>query len=386
MIMNETQEARARQQAVREAMAAEGIDVLITGASSQLEFRGILRYLANYYLPVFEEYLVIPLNGPVTFFAHDPSGADYAANSGAVDEIRIIPGNEYNPDPGKSVAGFVKSLAPKTVAAAGQPGISENFFRSLARHMGGAPLKDFTDALNAIKMVKSPAEIALTETAVKLNDDVLRYYMRFVKAGGREMDAIIESSAYTLKNGGEDLYWMASSGKVPHLAYMAEARRKRHVWQQGDYHYAILEHSATGGHWGEIMQLISFGEPKAEYRKAFDAVIEAIRAAAAMIKPGNTVGMVAAASDAVLVNHGYMKPRPAGAPAGAIGHSQGVDVWEFPRITADDPTVIRPNMRFNMHPAAVLPDGAKITYCDCWISTETGARRLTSLPYEFIVV
>ena len=126
MIMNETQETRARQQAVRKAMAAEGIDVLITGASSQLEFRGILRYLANYYLPVFEEYLVIPLDGPVTFFAHDPSGADYAANSGAVDEIRIIPGNEYNPDPGKSVAGFVKSLAPKTIAAAGQPGISEN--------------------------------------------------------------------------------------------------------------------------------------------------------------------------------------------------------------------------------------------------------------------
>lgn len=386
MTANETREARARQQAVREKMAEQGIDVLITGSSCQLEYRGILRYLANYYLPVFEEYLVIPQNGPVTFFAHDPSGASYAANSGAVDEVRIIPNHEYNADPGKCVAEFVRSLSPKSVAAAGQPGISENFFRSLARHLDAAPFTDFTDALNAIKMVKSPAEIALTEAAVKLNEDVLRHYLQYVKPGNREMDAIIDASAFTLKIGGEDMYWMVSSGPVPHLAYLAEARRKQHVWQPGDYHYIILEHSAAGGHWGETYQLVSLGEPKPEYVTAMRAVDEAIQAAADAIRPGATVGSVAEASDKTLVRLGYATPRPQGTPAKAIGHSQGVDVWEFPRIAADDPTVILPGMRFNMHPSVALPDGAVITHCDCWISTETGARRLSTVPCEILTV
>ena len=385
-MFDEKQEVRARQKAVREKMAETGIDLLITGASCQLEFRGVLRYLANYYLPVFEEYLVIPLNGPVTFFAHDPCGAQYAANSGCVDEIRVIPGNEYNADPGKCVAEFVKSLSPKSLATAGHAGLSENFFRSLARHLPNPPFADFTDALNSIRMVKSPWEIKLTEEAVALNEDAFRFYLQFVKPGNREMDAVLEASAFTLKNGGEDLYWMASSGTIPHLAYLAEARRKKHVWQPGDYHYIILEHSSTGGHWGETTHLLSLGEPKQEYARAFKAIGEAQRAAAAMIRPGAEVGTVADASDRTLVELGYASPRAPGAPAAAIGHSQGIEVWEFPRIVSGDTTVIRPGMRFNIHPAITLPDGAKITSCDCWISTETGARRLSTLPYEIIAV
>ncbi len=47
-------------------------------------------------------------------------------------------------------------------------GVIAGFGGEIARirymHRGGAPLNDFTDTLNAIKMVKSPAEIALTET------------------------------------------------------------------------------------------------------------------------------------------------------------------------------------------------------------------------------
>ena len=379
-------EVRGRQEAVRERMAAANIDVLVTGSSAQLEFRGLLRYLADYYLPVFEEYLVIPLDGPVTFFAHDPSGAAYAANSGTVDDIRIIPGHEYNTDPGKCVATFVKSLTSKTVATAGGAGISANFFRSLTRHLAAMPLADFTDELVALRMVKSPSEIALSEAAVKLNEDVFRFYLNLVKPGGRELDAVREATDFTYANGGEDVYWMASSDAVPHLAYLAEARRKRHVWARGDYHYIVLEHAAEGGHWGETTHLISLGEPKKAYADAFKAVGEAQKAAAAVIRPGAAVGEVADASDDTLIKSGYASPREAGTPGKAIGHSQGADVWEFPRIVSGDPTVILPGMRFNIHPAVILADGAVITSCDCWISTETGARRLSAMPYEILVV
>lgn len=380
------QELRGRLEAVREAMAEAGMDVLITGSSAQLEHRGILRYLADYTLPVFEEYLVIPLNGPVTFFAHDPCGAAHVADSGTLDDIRIIPGHEYNSDPGKCVAEMVKGLGPRTIAVACLAGISAKFFNSLSRHLGTAAFTDFTDRLNAIRMVKSPLEVALSEAAVRLNEDTFRFYLQQVKPGNRELDAVTDASTFALRNGGEDVYWMASSGPVPHLAYLATARRRNYVWRQGDYHYAVLEHSATGGHWGETTHLVCLGEPKPEYAKAFQAVGEAQRAAASMITPGGTVGALADASEAALAGLGYAAARTPGSAPVAIGHSQGADVWEFPRIVSGDATMIRPNMRFNIHPAVTLPDGAVITSCDCWISTDTGARRLSTLPYEIIAV
>ena len=43
-------------------------------------------------------------------------------------------------------------------------------------------------------------------------------------------------------------------------------------------------------------------------------------------------------------------------------------------------------MRFNIHPMVSLADGARITSCDCYVATEDGSRRLSTLPYEIAVV
>ena len=380
------EEIRLRQKAVREQMAKSGVDVLVVGASAQMDSRGTLRYLMNYYLPVFEEYMVIPLSGAVVFFAHDASGAEYAAQFGVVDDIRIIPNHEYNADPAKCVAGFIKSLNPKTIGIAGQAGLSAHFYLSLLRNLDNQSLIDFTPQLNRIKMVKSSAEILLSEAAIRLNEETFYHYLQHIKQGNLELDAVNAASSFAMQAGAEDLYWMVASGDIPRLGYLADAREKRHIWRKNDYHYVILEHSARGGHFGETTHLISLGDPKPEYQKAFVVIGEAQRAAAAAIKTGATLSDLAYAAEQVLADYGYGKPHKTGHPFTAIGHSQGVDVWEFPRIVQGDETLIEPGMRFNIHPAIVLPDKAIFTSCDCYVSTETGARRLSTLPYEIIVV
>ena len=131
------EEIRSRWQRVREEMAASGIDVLVTGASAQMESRGTLRYLADYILPVFEEYLVLPLSGAVTLFTHDAAGAGYAGQYSVTDDIRIVPGHEYNSDPGRCVADYVRSLGDSRVGLSGLAGLSANFYLSLLRHLDG---------------------------------------------------------------------------------------------------------------------------------------------------------------------------------------------------------------------------------------------------------
>ncbi len=60
-------ELQRRHRLLREAMESEGIDALVAGASAQLDQRGLLRWLFDYYLPVFEEYAVIPWTGRLFF-------------------------------------------------------------------------------------------------------------------------------------------------------------------------------------------------------------------------------------------------------------------------------------------------------------------------------
>lgn len=380
------EEIRSRWQRVREEMAASGIDVLVTGASAQMESRGTLRYLADYILPVFEEYLVLPLSGAVTLFTHDAAGAGYAGQYSVTDDIRIVPGHEYNSDPGRCVADYVRSLGDGRVGLSGLAGLSANFYLSLLRHLDGRTPVDFTLRMNRIRMVQSPAEVRLSEAAVRLNEETFRHYLRFLGPGRRELEAVAAASRFAEDAGAEALYWMAASGPVPRLAYLAEAWQRRHVWRRGDYHTIVLEHSAEGGYFGETTHLISLGEPKPEYSRAFAAVGEAQRAAAARICPGARVGELADAAEAVLIERGYASPRGAGEQPAAIGHGQGADVWEFPRIVSGDTTPIEPGMRFNIHPMVSLADGARITSCDCYVATEDGSRRLSTLPYEIAVV
>ena len=370
--------------AARREMERAGVGALVAFGSPQLMARGVLRWLVDWPTPVFEEYLVLPLDGPVTLFVHDASEAEFAREFCAADEVRVIPALEYVSDPCRRAADFVRELGPGAVGTAGR-GMSAGFLASLTRNLGRAAV-NLDPQLERLRMVKSPEEMRLSEAAVRLNEDVFRHYAGLVRPGGREVDAVAEASRFALSLGAEELYWMSASGPVPRLALMAQARGEGHVWRAGDCHSIILEHAAAGGHMGETTHLLSLGRPKEEYARAFAAVGEAQTAAASRIRPGATVGELADAAEEALIALGYAERRGPDVPPAPIGHGQGLDVWEVPCIVSGDMTPMVPGMRFNLHPSVRLKDGAVITSCDCWALEEGGARRLSTLPREILEV
>ncbi|MDO4952706.1 MAG: M24 family metallopeptidase [Synergistaceae bacterium] len=376
------EEFTARQQSLRRIMAERGLDAVCIAGSAQLDTRGVLRYFTDYYLPVFEEYLLVTRERSF-FFVHDGCGADYAKRFCAVDEIKIIPEADYNFDPAKPVADVLKELGCKNIGTCWGRQVSAGFCNSFAKHTKGISSADISMPVHRLRAVKSPAEIALMREAVKFNEKILDFYLSQTAAGKTEIDAVNKASLYALEQGAEDLYWMTASGKTPSLAYLAASRQQKHTWQQGDYHYVVLEHSVPGGCYSEITQLISLGKPKKEYEEAYKAVTEAQKAAASAAKTGQPVSKLAEASHKVLCELGYCAKE---SPVPCIGHSQGLDAWEFPRIAADETMTVQPGMRFNIHPAVILPDGAKITSCQSWLATENGCEQLSTLSDKIIVL
>ena len=379
------EELAARLSRVRLAMEKAGADVLVTGSSAQEDHRGMLRYLTDYYISVFEEYLVVHREGPVVFFAHDGCGASYMEELGTVDEIRPIPGDEYNACPGKCVADYLCEKGVRRAALAGLSGLSAPFFRSLTEKAGGVIWTDLTEAVRAIRMIKSPYEIALSKAAVRLNEADFLCYLDQVKAGACEWEAIQAAASYAWKLGCEDQYWLTDTGVKPCWRPLPLAREKRRIWKPGDLNGIVLEHSAEGGHYSEVSRHIAIGEAPEAWVKAYAALAQAQNAAFAAMKPGNTVGQVAEAAEAALRETEYGVLFAAGQKPAAMGHSQGLDTWEFPRIIRGDETVLQPGMRLNLHPSVKTSEGAAVSFCDLYLITESGAEKLSALKDEIYV-
>ncbi len=384
------QEFKRRKKVIREAMAKEDVDIILVGGSNKWEQRGMIRYLTGYYVPIFEEYILLPGDGPLTFFAHYSYGAKHAHDYPAIECADFIPLEDINRDPGKRVAKYINDYKPKKLGVT-RTNIAADFYLSLIAHLDPRiEIIDFTNQFDLAKMPKSDEEIALSEKGIKVNEDAFFAYLKCVKEGGREVDAVAEASYAVSKAGCEDQYWMCGSGATPAQGSMPLALERNHVWKKGDLNVVIIEIAGPGGHFGEITHLISLGDPDPSVIKAFNAVSEAQKLAARAIKPGVPIGDVADLVDQYFIDEGYypkVKEDRASATTGnLIGHGQGLDTMEPPYIISGGQTIIQPGTRVNIHPNLALPSGVRAISCDCHIATETGSRRLSNMPYDLIVL
>ncbi len=360
-------------------MAAEEADVLVVGGSARSDRRGALRYVADSYVQFFEECAVIPLDGPVGYFAHDSGRAR------CVEELPAVEYADFMTRPGScgKVAEYVKKFHPKRVAFYGVHTLSAEFHLSLAERLEDLRMIDFTESLDGIRSVKSDEEIALSQHAVCLNEDVFRVYLKGIEEGSGILDAIAEASSFAMKNGCEDQYWLlGSQGAAPRSLPMAPKKDLLRT-DEGGSHVIVLEHTSPGGYFGEVMHSVFLGEPPDEAVAAFQAISRAQMLAGGAMQPGATVGSIADLIDEFLIYEGFLRKEDAGK---ASGHGQGLDIAEPPVVISGDPAVIQPGMRLNLHPSITLSTGIHVVSTDCYVIEKNGSRRLSALPYTPLVL
>ncbi|WP_422486757.1 M24 family metallopeptidase [Gudongella sp. DL1XJH-153] len=374
-------ELEKRIQSLRVVMSDKGIDVFITGAGAQIDQRGIVRYFLDYYIPVFAEYMVIPLKGPVTMIPHDYAGARYAETSPAIEDIIPLPSGV---SPAKFVADVVKKYSQKSVAIANLDGLSYNFAKDLMSELSGMEVIDINDDIDKIREIKSEFEIKQTILTTKINEDSFFALLKEVKPGVYDIDAIQKARAATELMGVEDQYWMI--GTQQGAGFWIDAKDKPTMWKEKDLIVGVTEHSYAGGHWGEVANLISIGEPDKEIIEVQKALAIVQKEAAKAIKPGNTIGQMADRAQQVLEELGYSEKYTADSPVRYFGHSQGLDVFEQPIIMSGETKLMEKGMRLNFHPSASMRDGRKFSYCVNYYVTESAGVRLTNLSDEIYIV
>ena len=122
---------------------------------------------------------------------------------------------------------------------------------------------------------------------------------------------------------------------------------------------------------------VAVGEVDGKLRQIFDIVLEAHDGAIAAAKPGLRACDLDAVARNFITGKGYGDYFGHG-----LGHGVGLNVHEFPPLTAKNEAILTAGMVVTIEPGIYLPGIGGVRIEDTIVITKTGCECLTSIPKQ----
>ena len=247
-----------------------------------------------------------------------------------------------------------------------------------------ATFVDVSKDLAAIRAVKTPEEIAALRAAEKLNCEIWkcacgrfkpgmteRQMARIIKklmiekGDGEAFDTIVcvGKNAAECHHEPDDTVW---NGREPVLVDMG-------VKLNGfcsDLTRNLVGTSRSSS--SSDSRIARAARPSSLYRKVYDLVLEANRAAIAAAKPGMTGRQLDKVARDVIRKGGFGR-----CFGHSLGHGVGYEIHEAPYASKRDDTVLKPGMLVTIEPGIYLEDNLGVRIEDLVLITETGCEVLS---------
>lgn len=341
--MNYTERLRR----VRQAMDAQGIDLLFLTPSANLSYlTGIRRerpHYGNIQYPGgwVQGALIGSVRGPIILAPR--MVAEFHLPSGTGAEVRVLPDRG---DPAELVRATLAEFGPIRRVAIENRAWAEAL-AGMQRILPGADYGLASSVIAPLRMIKDQEEVALMRRAAHLADRVLDAVMRQLKVGMTEQEVALEVDLQMVRLGAEGPSFTTNVFAIgPH-----EVRELRETTSRRP----LVPGSALSFDFGcvyddycsDFGRTVHVGEPSAAFRRAHEAVIAAHDAAIAAMRAGAVTAEGAdAVARGVIEAAGYgefFRHR--------LGHGIGMDVHEAPFLTAGDATVLADGMAFTVEPS-----------------------------------
>lgn len=252
--------------------------------------------------------------------------------------------------------------------------------RLMSRLTGWASVVDASEIVPALRLTKSPAEIAYVRRAAEIGDAAFTAAEPFMRPGEDEGVILAAMQGEVFARGGDYAgnEFIIGSGPRALLCRYASGRRKLDDNDQLTLEWA----GAYRRYHAAVMRTVVIGEPRPEHLKMHEAARAALFACEAALRPGATMGAVFAAHAETLDSYGFGHAR-----LNACGYALGASFtpcWMEPQMFVENaPTTIGPNMVFFLH--MILMDsqtGAAMSLGRTSLVTTSGAEPLSKLPLE----
>jgi Xaa-Pro dipeptidase len=258
---------------------------------------------------------------------------------------------------------------------------ARNGQRLAAALEGFCTLADASELMSRLRVVKSPAELAYVRRAAELGDAALGEARRLAKPGASEGEILAAMHGAVFRGGGDDPAneYVIGSGPDALLCRYKSGRRNLDANDQ-----LTLEFAGVYRHYHAcLMRTLAIGRVDPRLAKMHKAAVEALHAAEAALKPGQTFGDVFDAHARVLDGLGHRAHR-----LNACGYSLGSTFapnWmDWPMLYHGNSVPVVPGMVIFLH--MILFDaeqGLAMTLGRTSEATATGARVLSRASLDF---
>jgi Xaa-Pro dipeptidase len=352
---------------LQRAMADQGVGALIMESGSSLDyFTGVQWHRSERTTAA-----VIPARGGIVIVTpafEEPSVRETLAVGG---EVR--PWDEHE----SPFARIVGALRDRGVASGpiAFESTTRLFIVDGVREAGAGAYRVVSgDALvKAVRLIKSPAELALMQVA----NDVTLAALRHVHANARlgmspgEIGEMMNSATVALGGAPEfALVLLNEASAYPHGSHQAQSLREGSV--------ILMDVGCTAhGYQSDISRTWVMGEPTARQRKVWDTVKRGQEIALAAARPGAPVGGIDDAVRAYYEQQGWGPGYRLPGLSHRTGHGIGLDGHEPPYLVHGDATPLSPGMCFSDEPGIYIPGEFGVRLEDCWHMTEAGPKLFT---------
>jgi Xaa-Pro dipeptidase len=232
------------------------------------------------------------------------------------------------------------------------------------------------DALvKAVRLIKSPAELALMQTANDVTLAALKHVHANVQVGMSPAEIGAMMNAATVALGGAPefaLVLINEASAYPHGSHQAQTVREGSV--------VLVDVGCTvHGYTSDISRTWIVGAPSARQRKVWATVKRGQEIALETARLGAPVGAIDDAVRAYYEKEGWGPGYRLPGLSHRTGHGIGLDGHEPPYLVHGDATPLAPGMCFSDEPGIYIPGEFGIRLEDCWHMTETGPKLFTPL-------
>lgn len=347
-------ELERRWSAVRHMMSTRGIDAIVMQSNNDF-LGGYVKWFTD--IPAKHAYprsVIFHASGEMTIV--EMGNRNTSAHLGGKDQvhrgvadIHFTPAffsvnytDTYHPD---LIIGELKKRGHKSIAWLCPGALPYRFVTTIESALDGqAKFSDITDAIDHLKAIKSPEEMALIREVAKMQDAAFAAVLSAIRPGMRdaELVAIAEHQGRLL--GSEQGIFLGSSAPLGLRAGFLDSHHHARTIARGDHFTILIENNGAGGHYAELARTVVLGRASSELLDAFAAMKDAQDHTLSLLKPGARAADIADAHDKYMIARGYP------AETRLYSHGQGYDLVERPLIRADETMTIEKDMSIVVHP------------------------------------
>jgi len=229
--------------------------------------------------------------------------------------------------------------------------------------------------VRACRMIKSPAELALLQTANQVTLAALGHVHDHIALGMSAGDIAALMTTATVALGGEaddGLVLLNEASAYPHGSHSPQSVREGSV--------ILMDFGCQlHGYQSDISRSWVFGEPTARQRKVWQTVKRGQEIVQETAKIGLPAGKIDDAVRTFYESEGWGPGYKLPGLSHRSGHGIGLDGHEPAYLVHGDATPLAPGMCFSDEPGIYIPGEFGIRLEDCWHMTENGPVLFTPL-------